>query len=92
MRPYVTIWTAHGVYVRSAHGADNLWFRRGLAGGRGRIRAGGTEHDVDFVHLGADDPAHGDVDVAHHAKYDHYGPAIVGSVTGDHATPRLDPT
>jgi hypothetical protein len=89
LRPYVTIWTVHtgrDVYVRSAYGADNPWFRRALASDRGRIRAGGVECDVDFVHLDASDPAHRDVDTAYHAKYDRYGPAIVGSVTGDHAT------
>jgi hypothetical protein len=97
LRPYVTMWTVatgHGIHVRSAHGADNPWYRRALASGRGRIRAGGVERDVEFVHLDAGDPAHGGVDAAYHAKYDQYGPAIVGSVTGDHATHitlRLDP-
>jgi hypothetical protein len=97
LRPYVAIWavaTVGGIHVRSAYGKDNPWFRRALAGGRGRIRAGGVERDVDFAHLDAGDPAHADVDAAYHAKYDRYGPAIVGSVTGDHATHvtlRLDP-
>lgn len=89
LRPYVTVWTVAtggGLYVRSAHGTDNPWFRRALAGGRGRIRAGGVERDVGFVRLDAGDPVHGDVDAAYHAKYDRYGPAIVGSVTGEHAT------
>jgi hypothetical protein len=98
LRPYVTIWTvATGgkVYVRSAYGADNPWFRRALASGRGRIRAGGVEHDVEFVRLDAGDPVHKDVDAAYHAKYDRYGPAIVGTVIGDgatHSTLRLDPS
>jgi hypothetical protein len=97
LRPYVTIWTVAAgpaVYVRSAYGADNPWFRRALAGGRGRIQAGGVERAVEFVHLDAADPVHGEVDAAYRAKYDQYGPAIVGSVTGDHATRvtlRLDP-
>jgi hypothetical protein len=97
LRPYVTIWTVTtggGVYVRSAYGAGNPWFRRALAGGRGRIRAGGVERDVEFVRPDAGDRVHGDVDAAYHAKYDRYGPAIVGSVTGDDAartTLRLDP-
>lgn len=89
LRPYVTIWTVttgDGIYVRSARGADNPWFRRALAGGLGRIRAGGVERDVEFAHLAADDPAQADVDAAYHAKYDRFGPAIVGAVTGDHAT------
>jgi hypothetical protein len=97
LRPYVTTWTvaaADRVYVRSAYGADNPWFRRALASRRGRIRAGGVERDVEFVHPDAGEPVHGDIDAAYHAKYDRYGPAIVGSVIGDHATHttlRLDP-
>lgn len=89
LRPYVTIWTVTTggrIYVRSAYGADNPWFRRALASGRGRIRAGGVERDVEFVHLDAGDPVHRDVEAAYHTKYDRYGPAIVGTVTGDHAT------
>ena len=89
LRPYVTIWTvatAHGIYVRSAHGADNPWFRRAVTSGRGRIQAGGVERDVEFTHLDPVDPAHPEVDGAYHRKYDLYGPAIVGTVTGDHAT------
>jgi len=27
------------------------------------------------------------VDAAYHAKYDHYGPQIVGTVVGSHARP-----
>src|SRR3954471_12680511 len=51
LRPYVTIW-AVGVgdelYVRSAHGPTNGWYRRAKAAGAGRIRAGGVERDVSF--------------------------------------------
>ena len=42
LRPYVTIWTIRAsgrLYVRSAYGADNPWFRRATASGSGRIRA-----------------------------------------------------
>jgi hypothetical protein len=97
LRPYITMWTVaagEAIYVRSAHGADNPWYRRALASGRARIRAGGVERDVEFTHLDAGDPVHTDVDAAYHAKYDQYGAAIVGAVTGDHATHttlRLDP-
>ncbi|WP_410611251.1 DUF2255 family protein [Amycolatopsis sp. lyj-109] len=89
LRPYVTIWAvaaAGGIEVRSAHGADNPWFRRALVSGRGRIQAGGVERDVTFARLDAGDAAQADVDAAYHAKYDRYGPAIVGAVTGEHAT------
>ena len=44
LRPYVTIWTVRagdGLYVRSAYGMGNPWFRRATASGTGRIRAAG---------------------------------------------------
>ncbi|WP_024287326.1 DUF2255 family protein [Cellulomonas sp. KRMCY2] len=83
LRPYVTIWVAGAgddLYVRSAYGSTNPWFVRAQASGTGRIRAGGIERDVVF-----DEPtsgAHTAVDAAYHAKYDRYGPGIVGSVVG----------
>lgn len=95
LRPFVTIWVVRvgdDVYVRSAYGRENGWFRRALADPRGRVRAGGVEKDVVFVE--PDDSVHPAVDAAYHAKYDRYGPAIVGSVTGAAgaaATFRLDP-
>lgn len=85
LRPYVTIWgvrSGSDVYIRSAYGPRNGWFRRAVEAGAGRIRAGGTERDVSFEQLGADSPVHGGIDAAYHAKYDRYGPQIVGSVTG----------
>jgi hypothetical protein len=83
LRPYVTIWTVRagdGLYVRSAHGANNPWYRRALASGTGRIRAGGAERDVKFAdaEAGKQDA----IDAAYHAKYDHYGPRFVGPVVG----------
>jgi hypothetical protein len=88
LRPYVTMWVVRAgdeVYVRSAYGQDNPWFRRAKASGTGRVRAGGVERDVRF---GAAEPgAHAGIDAAYHAKYDRYGPAIVGSVVGDKAVP-----
>jgi hypothetical protein len=71
---------------------DNPWYRRALAGGAGRIRAGGTERDVTFTHAAPEDQD--GIDAAYHEKYDRYGPRIVGSVTGpgSHAvTVRLVP-
>jgi hypothetical protein len=88
LRPYVTIWTVRAgndLYVRSAHGATNPWYTRARAAGTGRIRAGGVERDVTFAD--AEPDAGPDVDRAYHAKYDRYGPAIVGSVTGADAAP-----
>jgi len=51
--------------------------------GTGRIRAGGIERDVAFELAGPEiaDP----VTAAYHAKYDGYGPAIVGSVVSPEA-------
>jgi hypothetical protein len=84
VRPYVTIWGVRAgddVYVRSAYGPENGWFRRAVASGTGRVRASGVERDVAFVRP-ADD-VHTAIDDAYHAKYDRYGPAIVGTVVGD---------
>ena len=88
LRPYVTMWVARvgdEVYVRSAHGPDNPWYRRAKTAGTGRIRAGGVERDVTFAD--ADAGVHAAIDAAYHAKYDRYGPAIVGSVVGGQAVP-----
>ena len=48
-RPYVIIWVVRAgddLYVRSAYGADNPWFRRAVASGIGRVKAGGLEPAV----------------------------------------------
>jgi hypothetical protein len=86
LRPYVTIWVVgvgDELYVRSAHGPTNGWYRRAKASGAGRIRAGGVERDVSF-----EEPARAvarAVTAAYHAKYDRYGPAIVGTVVSPEA-------
>ncbi|RXZ47680.1 DUF2255 family protein [Agromyces fucosus] len=95
LRPFVTIWVARvgdELFVRSAYGPGNPWFRRAQASGAGRIRAGGVERDVAFVEPPAD--VHEAVDAAYHAKYDRYGPKIVGTVVGPQViatTLRLEP-
>jgi hypothetical protein len=95
LRPYVTMWVVRAgddLYVRSAHGANNPWFRRAKASGAGRIRAGGLERDVTFAEAAPD--AHAAIDAAYHGKYDRYGPKIVGSVVGpevEAVTIRLTP-
>jgi len=54
----------------------------------GRIRVAGLERDVTFTHAGElDAGTHAAIDAAYHAKYDRYGPQIVGTVTGLHAAP-----
>ncbi|MEO6089303.1 MAG: DUF2255 family protein [Umezawaea sp.] len=88
LRPYVTMWVVRAgddLYVRSAHGPDNPWFRRARATGAGRVRAGGVERDVTFGEAAPN--VHDELDRAYHAKYDRYGPAIVGSVVGAKAAP-----
>lgn len=87
LRPYVTMWVVRAgdeLYVRSARGPANGWYVRALRAGAGRIRAGGVERDVTFAEpVGPD--VHAVIDAAYHAKYDRYGPAIVGSVVGEQA-------
>jgi hypothetical protein len=86
LRPYVTIWVVRSgddVYVRSAYGHDNGWFRRALSSGAGRIRAGGVEKDVAFEEPG--EAVDADLHAAYHAKYDSYGPNIVGTVVSPEA-------
>ncbi len=86
LRPYVPIWgvrVGEQLFVRSAYGADNPWFRRAVTSGTGRVRAGGIERQVRFGT--AADADHRAIDAAHHTKYDRYGPQIVGTVTGPSA-------
>jgi hypothetical protein len=86
LRRFVTIWVVragYDVYVRSAYGHANGWFRRALASGEGRIRAGGVEHEVLFEEPGPGVDA--GVHAAYHAKYDRYGPRIVGTVVSPEA-------
>src|SRR3954451_24446562 len=80
-RPFVTIWAVtvgDQVYVRSAYGAGNPWFRRALDPRRGRVQVDGVERDVTFDVPGPDVAA--DITAAYHAKYDHHGDATVGTV------------
>lgn len=95
LRPPVTIWvvrTGDNLYVRSAHGRGNGWFRHALAEPRGRIKAGGIKKDVTFVE--PFDDVHSALDAAYRAKYANQPPAYVAPVTdatSAAATFRLDP-
>jgi hypothetical protein len=95
MRPYVTMWVVRAgedLYVRSAYGPTNPWYRRARASGVGRVRAGGVERDVTFAD--AAPTAHAAIDAAYHDKYDSYGARIVNTVVGAQAeavTVRLVP-
>jgi hypothetical protein len=73
------------LYVRSAGGPQRAWYRNARTTGTGQIRAGGVEVDVDFAAATAD--AQSAIDAAYHAKYDRFGPSIVGHVTGPDAHP-----
>ena len=88
LRPGITMWVVRlgdDLYVRSAHGPDNPWYRRARSSGTGRISAGGLERDVTFADAlpGIDEA----IDAAYHAKYDRYGARIVGSVVGPQTHP-----
>jgi hypothetical protein len=86
LRRYVTMWVVRvgdDLYVRSAYGPDNPWYRRAKASGAARILAGGVERDVTFAEATPD--VHAAIDAAYHAKYDRYGPEIVGTVVGSEA-------
>lgn len=82
LRPFITIWIVRAgdeLFVRSAYGPENGWYRRARTSGMGRIRAGEIERDVTFEDPGPDvDHALHD---AYHAKYDRYGPGNVKTVT-----------
>jgi hypothetical protein len=86
LRPGVTIWAIRlgdDIYIRSARGYENPWFQRALRSGQGRIRCRGAERDVTFA-APTDDVGEA-VTAAYHAKYDRYGPQIVGSVVSPDA-------
>ena len=86
LRPFITIWAVRsgdGVFVRSAYGPENGWFRRALASGEGRIRAPGMERDVAFEEPGPDvDEA---LNRAYHTKYDRHGARYVATVVSAEA-------
>src|SRR6478609_7074948 len=83
LRPFVAMWVVRAgddLYIRSACGPGNPWYRRATASGAGRIRAGGIERDVSFAQAAAE--TQDGIDAAYHARYDRYGPRIAGFVTG----------
>ncbi len=94
LRPFITIWavTVGGaVYVRSAYGADNGWYRRALVSGTGAIRVADTEYAVAFTPADADTDQAA-IDTSYLSKYARY-PGIVKGIVGEdmHAlTLRLD--
>ena len=86
LRRFIPIWVVRagdGIYVRSAYGYENAWFQRALQAKSGRVRAGGSERDVSFEPPGLE--IAGAVSDAYHAKYDHYGAKMVGTVVSPEA-------
>ena len=85
-RKAITIWIVRlgdELYVRSAYGSENGWYRRARAAGVGRILVRGRERDVTFEDA---DPAVAEpLHAAYHAKYDRYGDRIVRTVVSPEA-------
>jgi hypothetical protein len=83
LRSAIPIWhTAVGgvLYIRSARGPENGWFRRAVRSGSGRISAGGVTKDVTFELA---DPTVRDALTAKlHQKYDRFGSAPIAAITG----------
>jgi hypothetical protein len=83
LRPSVVIWAVRAgddLFVRSAHGRANGWFRRALERHEGRIEAGGVAKDVRFEEVPADD--HAEVDAAYRTKYADQPQEYVSPVVG----------
>ena len=81
--PLTTMWvvrSGNDLYVRSAGGPDRPWYRHAVASRAGRIQAGDVDAEVEFA--AAAPGANLAIDAEYHAKYDRYGPSIVGHVTG----------
>ncbi|GAB3403589.1 hypothetical protein GCM10027515_14880 [Schumannella luteola] len=97
LRPFVTIWAVRSgdaIFVRSAYGRDNGWFRRALASGTGQVRFGGVDQQVTFTGIDAADAVNSALDEVYRAKYARYAKNIVDTVVGANAhevTLRLDP-
>ena len=84
LRPFTTIWhtvLGDALYLRSAHGPENGWFRRAKQAGVGRVSAGGIEKDVTFEL--ADPAVRDELTAALHRKYDRFGPGPIAAITGD---------
>jgi hypothetical protein len=83
LRTPIPIWhTAVGdaLYIRSARGPENGWFRRALRSGTGQVSAGGVTKDVTFEL--ADPAVRDSLDEALHQKYDRFGPTPIAAITG----------
>jgi hypothetical protein len=71
-RDPVVIWgvrVGDDYFVRSVRGVEGGWFRGTRATHRGWISVDGTEKDVAFEDVAADDPVNDAIDEAYRAKY-----------------------
>jgi hypothetical protein len=87
-RGYTTIWIVrvdHDLYVRSFNGPDGSWYQTARHSGAGRVRTGGTEHDVTLEPAAVDVDA---VDAAYRSKYGR-SPYVDAMVTDDSAATTL---
>ena len=83
LRTFTTMWVVRvgsDVYVRSAGGPGRPWYQRARASKVGRVRAGSVDAEVEFAD--ATSEVNDEIDAEYHAKYDRYGPNVVGHVTG----------
>ena len=83
LRPFTTMWVVRAgdhLYVRSAGGPQRPWYRGRGRQRTGRIQAGGVDAEVEFATAAPE--TNQEVDSQYRAKYDRYGPSIVGHVTG----------
>lgn len=92
-----TMWVVRdgdGLYVRSIHGRDGVWYRGAQANHKGHIDAGGVSRDVKFGDASRDPSLNKRIDAAYRKKYQRYGADIVDTVVGDEAresTMKLEP-
>ena len=81
LRPYVRMWFVvldGALYVRSAYGPENGWYRRAKASGTGAIKVRGWQRVVTFETPEPD--ATDAISAAYRATYDAYPPTIVATV------------
>ncbi|MFC9917259.1 DUF2255 family protein [Agromyces binzhouensis] len=98
LRPFTTVWVARvgdELFIRSAYGPENGWYKRAKEAGVGRIKSAGVIRDVAFVPVPADDTAlHAALDAEYSRKYGpHHAAHVTATVLGDDVrgvTLRLD--
>jgi hypothetical protein len=88
LRPFRTVWVVRlgdELFVRSAYGPGNGWYRLAKATGIGRIKSAGVIRDVAFVDVPSGDAdLHDALDAEYLRKYGpNHAPRIVATVLGD---------